>query len=267
MEKKTAFKAVLQVNDVDIAINKKTIVHDMQLEIPEGRITAIIGPNGCGKSTTLKAIARILPCAKGSITFKGRDINSFSHREFAQCLAILTQSPVAPTDLTVQDLVEMGRFPHRSFLGRADKDDAQHVEWALEQTNLQHMRHRLLHTLSGGERQRAWIAMALAQRPEVLLLDEPTTYLDICHQLEVMQLLDKLNKELGLTVVMVIHDLNHAIQYADYVAVIRQGRLVVSGQPQEIVTSKLLADVFRVRADEFACTNGLRALVPIDLYK
>lgn len=267
MEKKTAFKAILQVNDVDIAINKKTIVHDMQLEIPEGKITAIIGPNGCGKSTTLKAIARILPCAKGSISFKGRDIHSFSHREFAQCLAILTQSPVAPTDLTVQDLVEMGRFPHRSFLGRAAKDDAQHVEWALEQTNLQHLRHRLLHTLSGGERQRAWIAMALAQRPEVLLLDEPTTYLDICHQLEVMQLLDKLNKELGLTVVMVIHDLNHAIQYADYVAVIRQGRLVVSGQPKEIVTSKLLADVFRVRADEFACTNGLRALVPIDLYK
>ncbi len=261
------FNAVLQVNNVDIAINKKTIVHDMHLQIPEGKITAIIGPNGCGKSTTLKAIARILPCAKGNITFKGRDIHSFSHREFAKCLAILTQSPVAPTDLTVQDLVEMGRFPHRSFLGRAAKDDAQHVEWALAQTNMSAMRHRLLHTLSGGERQRAWIAMALAQRPEVLLLDEPTTYLDICHQLEVMQLLDKLNKELGLTVVMVIHDLNHAIQYADYVAVIKQGRLVVSGEPKTIVTSKLLADVFRVRADEFACTNGLRALVPVDLYK
>ena len=157
----------------------------------------------------------------------------------------------------------MGRFPHRSFLGRGDKDDAQHVAWALEQTNMTSMSHRLLHTLSGGERQRAWIAMALAQRPQVLLLDEPTTYLDICHQLEVMQLLDKLNKELGLTVVMVIHDLNHAIQYADYVTVIKAGRLVVSGEPKEIVTSKLLADVFRVQADEFACSNGLPALVPI----
>lgn len=257
------FKAVLEATHIDIAINKKTIIHDLSLAIPEGKITAIIGPNGCGKSTTLKAIARILPCAKGSISFRGKDIHSLSHREFARCLAILTQSPVAPTDLTVQDLVEMGRFPHRSFLGRGDKDDAQHVAWALEQTNMTSMSHRLLHTLSGGERQRAWIAMALAQRPQVLLLDEPTTYLDICHQLEVMQLLDKLNKELGLTVVMVIHDLNHAIQYADYVAVIKAGRLVVSGEPKEIVTSKLLADVFRVQADEFACSNGLTALVPI----
>ena len=257
------FKAVLEATHIDIAINKKTIIHDLSLAIPEGKITAIIGPNGCGKSTTLKAIARILPCAKGSISFLGKDIHSLSHREFARCLAILTQSPVAPTDLTVQDLVEMGRFPHRSFLGRGDKDDAQHVAWALEQTNMTSMSHRLLHTLSGGERQRAWIAMALAQRPQVLLLDEPTTYLDICHQLEVMQLLDKLNKELGLTVVMVIHDLNHAIQYADYVAVIKAGRLVVSGEPKEIVTSKLLADVFRVQADEFACSNGLPALVPI----
>ena len=129
------------------------------------------------------------------------------------------------------------------------------------------MRQRLLHTLSGGERQRAWIAMALAQRPQVLLLDEPTTYLDICHQLEVMQLLVKLNRELGLTVVMVIHELNHAIQYADYVAVIKAGRLVTCGEPKEIVTSQLLADVFRVQADEFACSNGLRALVPVDLCK
>ena len=177
------FKAVLEATHIDIAINKKTIIHDLSLAIPEGKITAIIGPNGCGKSTTLKAIARILPCAKGSISFLGKDIHRLSHREFARCLAILTQSPVAPTDLTVQDLVEMGRFPHRSFLGRGDKDDAQHVAWALEQTNMTSMSHRLLHTLSGGERQRAWIAMALAQRPQVLLLDEPTTYLDICHQL------------------------------------------------------------------------------------
>ena len=154
--------AILAAHHIDVGINKKTIVHDLSLEIPEGKITAIIGPNGCGKSTTLKAISRIWPVEKGSITFKGQDIKSFSHREFAQCLAILTQAPTAPTDLTVQDLVEMGRFPHRGFLGRGDKDDAKHVEWALEQTNMTSMRHRLLHTLSGGERQRAWIAMALS---------------------------------------------------------------------------------------------------------
>lgn len=262
-EKLTAVKPIIAAKHIDIAINKKTIIHDLSLAIPEGKITAVIGPNGCGKSTTLKAIARILPCAQGSISFKGQDIRAYSQREFARCLAVLTQSPAAPADLTVQDLVEMGRFAHRSFWGRADKDDAKHVAWALQQTNMTEMSNRLLHTLSGGERQRAWIAMALAQRPQVLLLDEPTTYLDICHQLEVMQLLDKLNKELGLTVVMVIHDLNHAIQYADYAAVIKAGRLVTSGAPQEIVTAKLLADVFNVQADEFACSNGRRALVPL----
>lgn len=259
--------AILQAHNIDIGINNKIIVHDLSLDIPEGKITAIIGPNGCGKSTTLKALSRIWPCLKGNVNFKGKNIKDFSHRDFAQCLAILTQSPQAPTDLTVQDLVEMGRFPHRGFLGRSSKDDEKHVEWALQQTNMTNMRKRLLHTLSGGERQRAWIAMALAQRPEVLLLDEPTTYLDICHQLEVMQLLVKLNRELGLTVVMVIHDLNHALQFADYVAVMKAGELVKCGTPIDIVTSKLLADVFGVKAEEFSCTNDVRVLVPVDLCK
>lgn len=257
--------AIISAEHVNIGINNKTIVKDLSLDIPEGKVTAIIGPNGCGKSTTLKAISRIMPYS-GKITFKGRDIKSFSHREFARCLAILTQSPQAPADLTVSDLVEMGRFPHRGFLGRgSSSEDSKHVEWALEQTNMSGMRHRLLSTLSGGERQRAWIAMALAQRPEVLFLDEPTTYLDICHQLEIMQLLARLNKELGLTVVMVVHELNHAIQYADFVAVIKAGSMVTSGVPTEVITGKLLADVFGVQADEVICSNGQRALVPVDL--
>lgn len=257
--------AIISAEHVNIGINNKIIVKDLSLDIPEGKVTAIIGPNGCGKSTTLKAISRIMPYS-GKITFKGRDIKSFSHREFARCLAILTQSPQAPADLTVSDLVEMGRFPHRGFLGRgSSSEDSKHVEWALEQTNMSGMRHRLLSTLSGGERQRAWIAMALAQRPEVLFLDEPTTYLDICHQLEIMQLLARLNKELGLTVVMVVHELNHAIQYADFVAVIKAGSMVTSGVPKEVITDKLLADVFGVQADEVICSNGQRALVPVDL--
>ena len=236
------------------------------MEIPEGKVTAIIGPNGCGKSTTLKALSRILPY-KGSVTFKGNEMSALSQREFAKSLAILTQSPQAPSDLTVNDLVEMGRFPHRGFLGRGGKDDKEHVEWALAQTGVTAMRNRLLNTLSGGERQRAWIAMALAQRPEVLLLDEPTTYLDICHQLEIMQLIGRLNQELGLTVVMVVHDLNHAIMYADHVVVVKAGKLVTSGAPREIITADLLAEVFRVKADEFTLSNDLRALVPVDLYK
>lgn len=258
--------AIIKAQNICVSINDKEIVHNLSLEIPEGKVTAIIGPNGCGKSTTLKALSRILPY-KGSVTFKGSEMSSLSQREFAKYLAILTQSPQAPSDLTVNDLVEMGRFPHRSFLGRGGKDDKEHVEWALAQTGVTAMRNRLLNTLSGGERQRAWIAMALAQRPEVLLLDEPTTYLDICHQLEIMQLIVRLNQELGLTVVMVVHDLNHAIMYADHVVVVKAGKLVTSGAPREIITADLLADVFKVKADEFTLSNDLRALVPVDLYK
>ena len=258
--------AIIKAQNICVSINDKEIVHNLSLEIPEGKVTAIIGPNGCGKSTTLKALSRILPY-KGSITFKGSEMSALSQREFAKSLAILTQSPQAPSDLTVNDLVEMGRFPHRGFLGRGGKDDKEHVEWALAQTGVTAMRNRLLNTLSGGERQRAWIAMALAQRPEVLLLDEPTTYLDICHQLEIMQLIGRLNQELGLTVVMVVHDLNHAIMYADHVVVVKAGKLVTSGAPREIITAELLAEVFKVKADEFVLSNDLRALVPVDLYK
>lgn len=258
--------AIIKAQNICVSINDKEIVHNLSLEIPEGKVTAIIGPNGCGKSTTLKALSRILPY-KGSVTFKGSEMSALSQREFAKSLAILTQSPQAPSDLTVNDLVEMGRFPHRCFLGRGGKDDKEHVEWALAQTGVTAMRNRLLNTLSGGERQRAWIAMALAQRPEVLLLDEPTTYLDICHQLEIMQLIGRLNQELGLTVVMVVHDLNHAIMYADHVVVVKAGELVTSGAPREIITADLLAEVFKVKADEFVLSNDLRALVPVDLYK
>ncbi|MBQ3541418.1 MAG: ABC transporter ATP-binding protein [Phascolarctobacterium sp.] len=258
--------AIIKAQNICVSINDKEIVHNLSLEIPEGKVTAIIGPNGCGKSTTLKALSRILPY-KGSVTFKGSEMSALSQREFAKSLAILTQSPQAPSDLTVNDLVEMGRFPHRGFLGRGGKDDKEHVEWALAQTGVTAMRNRLLNTLSGGERQRAWIAMALAQRPEVLLLDEPTTYLDICHQLEIMQLIGRLNQELGLTVVMVVHDLNHAIMYADHVVVVKAGKLVTSGAPREIITAELLAEVFKVKADEFILSNDLRALVPVDLYK
>ena len=258
--------AIIKAQNICVSINDKEIVHNLSLEIPEGKVTAIIGPNGCGKSTTLKALSRILPY-KGSVTFKGSEMSALSQREFAKSLAILTQSPQAPSDLTVNDLVEMGRFPHRGFLGRGGKDDKEHVEWALAQTGVTAMRNRLLNTLSGGERQRAWIAMALAQRPEVLLLDEPTTYLDICHQLEIMQLIGRLNQELGLTVVMVVHDLNHAIMYADHVVVVKAGNLVTSGAPREIITAELLAEVFKVKADEFTLSNDLRALVPVDLYK
>ncbi len=256
---------VVQLQNVSVSINHTEIVHDISLGIPEGKITAIIGPNGCGKSTTLKAISRILPCTQGTITLNGREIHQYAHRAFAQELAMLPQSPKAPSDLTVIDLVNMGRFPYKNLFNRAQQEDREIVMWALEQTNMRSMHHRLLSTLSGGERQRAWIAMTLAQKPRVLMLDEPTTYLDISHQLEVMKLLVKLNTELHLTVVLVLHELNQALQFADNVAVIKAGRLVVQGDPRQVITPELLAQVFGVRAERFACSNGMQVLIPIDL--
>lgn len=258
---------ILNAESIVVKINNKEIIHGLSLQIPLGHITSIVGPNGCGKSTTLKALAHLLPCASGRVTYNGEDIKRYSRNQFAREVAILTQSPKCPEDLTVLDLVEMGRFPHRSWYAPVHADDEQHVNWAMEQTGIIELRNRLLITLSGGERQRAWIAMALAQRPKVLLLDEPTTYLDISHQLEVMQLLRRLNTELGLTVVMVVHDLNHAVQFSDCIAVIKNGSLVAEGESAKVVNAALLKDVFSVQADEFMCSNGKQALLPIDLVK
>lgn len=258
---------IIDVKNITVELSEKIILHDISLNIEKGEILSIIGPNGCGKSTFLKTVARINPCKKGSVEFAGNNVQNFSHRQFARRLAILTQEPESPADLTVYDLVKLGRFPYRSWYSSNNKDDKEQVEWALEQTNMKHMKKRLLLTLSGGERQRAWIAMALAQRPQVLLLDEPTTYLDICHQLEVMQLLKKLNHDLGLTVVMVLHDLNHTLQYSQRIAVMKNGHIVTVGRPKDVITERLLNDVFKVRADTFVASNGMPAILPIDLIK
>ena len=258
---------IIDVKNITVELSDKIILQDMNLSIVKGEVLSIIGPNGCGKSTLLKTIARINRCKSGSVEFEETNVQCFSHRQFAQRLAILTQDPEAPPDLTVYDLVKLGRFPYRSWHSGNNKEDEEQVAWALEQTGMGNMQKRLLVTLSGGERQRAWIAMALAQRPKVLLLDEPTTYLDICHQLEVMQLLRKLNKELGLTVVMVLHDLNHTLQYSQRIAVIKDGQIIMVGEPQEVITDTLLKDVFRVKADMFMASNGMQAILPIDLIK
>lgn len=259
--------SAISLKNIRVSVGHKILIEQINLEVPTGKVTTIIGPNGCGKSTTLKAICRMMPFAEGTITVLDKDVTAYSYKEFARKVAILTQAPLSPADLTVRDLVAMGRFPYRGILGGSSKEDDACIEWALRETGLVQMKTRLLSTLSGGERQRAWIAMALAQKPEILLLDEPTTYLDICHQLEVLKLLKKLNLELHLTVVLVLHDLNQALMFSDHVAVIKAGHLVVAGDPKEIITAKLLHEVFRVRADTFTCTNGLQALVPVDLYE
>lgn len=248
------------------AIGGRTVLEDVSLTFAPGRCTAIIGPNGAGKSTLLRAASGLLRPSGGAVRLDGEDVRAMGRRRLAQKLAILPQHPQAPADLTVARLVELGRFPYRRWLGRGDaRADGEAIAWALEETRLSALRDRRVATLSGGERQRAWIAMALAQQPRILLLDEPTTYLDIAHQLEVMQIVRRVSRERRMTVVMVLHDINHALQYADELAVIRAGRLFAHGAPKDILTVGLLGEVFGVRADIFTNSEGVPVFSPVAL--
>jgi iron complex transport system ATP-binding protein len=238
----------LRTRQLHIGYGKRPIVEDLNLRIPDGQITALVGANGSGKSTILKTMARIMKPASGQVLLDGRSIQHQSTREVAKQLAILPQNPYSPDGLTVEELVSFGRYPHQRGMGAKSAEDRKIIDWALEVTGTAEYRDRPVDHLSGGQRQRAWIAMALAQDTEILLLDEPTTFLDIAHQLEVLQLLLRLNREEGRTIVMVVHDLNHAAQYADYVVAIQQGRAVRQGTPAEVITEETLREVFGVEA-------------------
>jgi len=239
---------ILAAKKITLSYESTIIVPELSLLIESGEIVTFIGPNGSGKSTILKALARYLKTRSGVVYLNGQDIQSMSTKRVAQQLAILPQTPHAPADLTVVELVSRGRTPHLNWWQRSGTNDYEVVRWALEQTKTSHLADRLVGTLSGGERQRAWIAMALAQSPQVLLLDEPTTYLDICHQLEVMELISRLNRELGLTVVMVLHDINQAARYSHRLIALKNGAIIRQGAPQEILTEELLTEVFKVKA-------------------
>lgn len=223
-----------------------TILDDLSVTIPKGKITALIGRNGCGKSTLLKLLNRLLEPKSGSIFLEDKPLADFKGKELARLMAHLTQSPTAPEGLKVQELVEFGRHPYRGFLGRTSNEDKEIVQWALHETSLEDLKDRTLNALSGGQRQRAWIAMALAQTTDYLLLDEPTTYLDISHQLEVLELLSRLNRERQKTIIMVVHDPNHASQYADNVVCLAQGTVFREGSPQEIFTAENIQELFHV---------------------
>ena len=247
---------MLKTENLAINIHGKEILSGINIDIAEGKRTAIIGPNGCGKSTLLKAISGLNHNYEGRITLDGQDIKKLSRRKIAQKLAILPQGAAAPSDLTVKDLVAYGRFPYRSMFGRNDgKKDQAVIAEAMAKTKISHLANRLVSTLSGGERQRTWIAMALAQQPRILLLDEPTTYLDIAHQLEVMQIITDLNIKEKMTIVMVLHDINHARMYADDVIIIKDHHVFAHGTPREILDEKNLAEVFGVKADMYQNCN------------
>lgn len=261
---------MLTTQHLTIAINNKIILQDINISIKEGRRTAIIGPNGCGKSTLLKAISGLNRNYQGKILLDNQDIKSLSRKKIARKLAILPQGATTPTDLTVKELVAYGRFPYRSLLksGNGEKDK-EIVAEAMRKTKIEPFSNRLVSTLSGGERQRTWIAMALAQQPQILLLDEPTTYLDIAHQLEVMQIVTELNRQENMTVVMVLHDINHARMYADDIIVIKNKSIFTQGEPQKVLDVDNLATVFGVKADMYQnCNNPQDKIIfPVSLSK
>ncbi|MDQ1034831.1 iron complex transport system ATP-binding protein [Streptomyces sp. V3I8] len=234
----------LRASGLRLAYDNRLVVDGLDLAVPPGRITAIVGANACGKSTLLRALARLLGPKEGAVHLDGRALQSIPSRELAQRLGILPQSPVAPEGLTVIDLVNRGRSPHQTWWRQWSKADEQAVHEALAATGMTDLADRPVDELSGGQRQRAWIAMAVAQGTPVLLLDEPTTYLDLAHQIDVLDLITDLNRRENRTVVMVLHDLNQACRYADHVVAMKAGKIVAEGSPAEVITAGTVEDVF-----------------------
>lgn len=239
---------IVDVNSIKTGYDDKIIIDNLSLNIKKGSITTIIGENGCGKSTLLKTIGRIIKPKEGSVHVQEMNIHTTSTKEIAKIIGMLPQSPTAPSGLSVGEIVEYGRFPHKKANGKLDKEDHDIIDWALTKTNLIQFKDRNIQALSGGQRQRVWIAMVLAQKTNVILLDEPTTYLDMAYQLEVLQLVRELNQEHKITVIMVLHDINHASRFSHELVMLRGGAIVAQGTPQETMTPEILKKVFLIDA-------------------
>ncbi|MGN7188185.1 ABC transporter ATP-binding protein [Microbacterium enclense] len=234
----------LAAEGVTLGYGDRTIVDSLDLRVPAGRVTTIVGANACGKSTLLKAMARLLTPSSGQVLLDGKAIHRLPTKQVARVLGLLPQSPIAPDGIAVSDLVSRGRHPHQGALSRWTSADDAAVARALEATDVTHLADRPVDELSGGQRQRVWIAMALAQETDVLLLDEPTTFLDISHQIDVLDLLTDLNRERGTTVAMVLHDLNLAARYADHLVAMAQGQVIAAGDPGDVLTEETVRRVF-----------------------
>ena len=234
----------LEIQQLTLGYGERTVVHAMDLLIAPGEVTAIVGPNACGKSTLLRSMTRLLPPRSGQVLLDGKAVHTTPAKQLARRLGLLPQSPIAPEGITVGDLVGRGRHPHQRAFARWSAADDRAVAAALEATGTLDLAERCVDELSGGQRQRVWIAMALAQESEVLLLDEPTTFLDVSHQVEVLDLLTDLNRAKGTTIVMVLHDLNLAARYADHLIALRDGRLYAAGRPEDVLEPALVEDVF-----------------------
>lgn len=239
----------LLTDQISVGYGDRYIVENISIEIPDKQITAIIGPNGCGKSTFLKAVTRIIPHQSGTVLLDGSHIAKTDTKTLARKMAILPQTQDSSGGLTVGELVSYGRFPYQKGFGRLTKKDYEAIDWALEATGTADYKYRPVSALSGGQRQRAWIAMALAQETDIIFLDEPTTYLDMAHQLEVLELLQKLNQEQGRTIIMVLHDLNQAARFADYIIALKDGKVVKAGGSEEVIRKDVLEEVFHIDAE------------------
>ncbi len=242
----TKKQQLFEAKEIVTGYDKKIIIDGMDIIIPSNKISVIIGANACGKSTLLKTLARLIKPVSGKVIIDGKKITSMPSKQLAQVLGLLPQSPVVPEGITVWDLVSRGRYPYQSFLKNMDETDFQAVEEALEIMGITELANRSVDELSGGQRQRVWIAMALAQQTDILLLDEPTTFLDIAYQVEILDLLTDLNRKRGTTIVMVLHDINLSARYADYIFALRNGKLIDHGTPSEVITSELIATVFEL---------------------
>ncbi|MFE5241016.1 MULTISPECIES: ABC transporter ATP-binding protein [unclassified Streptomyces] len=243
----------LTARALTLAYEDRTVVHELDLAIPDGRVTVIVGPNACGKSTTLRALGRLLKPAGGSVLLDGTELSRIPTRTIARSVGLLPQTPVAPEAITVSDLVARGRQPHQRWWQQWSDEDERAVTEAMERTDITALGDRAVDELSGGQRQRVWIAMALAQDTDLLLLDEPTTYLDIAHQVEVLDLVRRLaapaaDGTRGRTIVTVLHDLNQAARYADHLVAMKAGRIVAEGRPEDVVTAELVREVFGLHA-------------------
>ena len=241
--------AVIKVNNLSVEYKDNKILEDIDLEIERGKVYSIIGPNGCGKTTLIRAMSRNLKPNRGEVLLDGQNIFKTKTKLVARKMAVLGQNNTSMSDVDVKTLVQYGRFAHKPWWEGQSGGDNEIVDWALEKTGMTSFANRKLNSLSGGERQRAWLAMAVAQKPEVLLLDEPTTYLDIAHQLEIMELVSRLNREDGITIVMVLHDMNHAARYSDELIVLKDKKICRRGDPWKVIGEGVLEDVFCVEAE------------------
>ncbi|MGO2775467.1 ABC transporter ATP-binding protein [Corynebacterium casei] len=236
----------LSASEVSVGYGERSVIEKLSVDIKRGAVTSIVGPNGCGKSTLLRAMARLLNPSHGEIVLDGKSIHDIPTRKLATKLGLLPQTPIAPDGIVVADLVGRGRTPHQGVLGRWIQQDYDIVAESLETTGISDLAERSIDELSGGQRQRVWIAMALAQRTDTLLLDEPTTYLDVKHQLDVLDLLTELNRDRGTTIVMVLHDLNLAARYSDELVAVSKGKVFAHGHPREVITKENVKSVFGI---------------------